>query len=214
MSALYIQKEGRQWGPFTTEELEGQMAAGAFSRDDLYWTEGMEEWSPLAAITEIETEPAVVAGAIPEEEVDEDFDGVYFNEDGIYVSIDEISWPNHETVEPSLVAKSSATVEHVKRVRPLSGAVILGVLAVVVGLLEIPKTTTTHWVIWSAILLVLLFFGLRMLQTGLRRARSMVVIDMVDGTEYIIPAGPEIAQKVSDAVKKAAAHSKRRVGGY
>ncbi len=46
MSALYIQKEGRQWGPFTTEELEGQVAAGSFSREDLYWTEGMEEWLP------------------------------------------------------------------------------------------------------------------------------------------------------------------------
>lgn len=213
MSALYIQKEGRQWGPFTTEELEGQMAAGAFSRDDLYWTEGMEGWLPLAEILEIETENTAVAVAT-EEEVDEDFNGVYFNTDGIYVTIDEISWPNHDTVEPSLVAKSSATVEHVKRIRPLVGAVILGVLAVVVGLLEIPKTTTTHWVIWGAILLVLLFFGLRMLQTGLRKARSMVVIDMVDGTEFIIPAGPEIAQPVSDAIQRAAADSKRRVGGY
>lgn len=214
MSALYIQKEGRQWGPFTTEELEGQMAAGAFSRDDLYWTEGMEGWLPLAGILEIETENTAVAVATEEEEVDEDFDGVYFNDDGIYVTADEIVWPNHETVEPSLVAKSSATVEHVKRVRPLVGAVILGVLAVVVGLLEIPKTTTTHWVIWSVILLVLLFFGLRLLQTGLRKARSMVVIDMVDGTEFIIPAGPEIAQRVSEAVEKAAAAAKRSIGGY
>ncbi len=212
MSALYIQKEGKQWGPFTTEELEGQMAAGAFSRDDLYWTEGMEEWSPLGEIMERVEETSVVVAT--DEDLDEDFDGVYFNQDGIYVTLDEISWPGHETVEPSLVAKSSATVEKVNRFRPLAGAVMLGVLAVVVGLLEIPKTTTTHWVVWGGILLVLLFFFLRMLQTGLRKARSMVVIDMVDGTEYIIPVEPEIAEKVSDAVQGAAAGSKRRVGGY
>ncbi len=213
MSALYIQKEGRQWGPFTTEELEGQVAAGSFSREDLYWTEGMEEWLPLSAIMETVPEEGSVAVATLEQETPGDVpeeDTVYFNEDGILVTIDEISW-NGETLDPALVAKTSATIERVKRVRPLIVAIALGVAAVCVALLEIPKTTATHWAIWVGILVVLFFAIMRMLYSGLRSPRSMVVLDMVDGSEYIIPAGPTIAQRVNDCIDRAAHAARQRV---
>lgn len=210
MSALYIQKEGRQWGPFTTEELEGQVASGAFSREDLFWTEGMDAWHPLSEI--VETAPETEGTATTAEEESPPGEEVYFNEEGILVTVDEISWGNG-TLEPALVAKSSATIERVKRLRPLLVGIALGVVAVVVALIEVPKTTATHWAIWGGVLLLLLFGLARMLYSGLRTARSMVVLDMVDGSEYIIPAGPSIARKVNDAITRAANDARQRVVG-
>lgn len=213
MSALYIQKEGRQLGPFTTEELEGQVASGAFTQEDLYWTDGMEDWHPLSEIVETSAEEAHVAVAPevpPETEMSEPEEKVYFNEEGIFVSISEISWKD-TTLEPPLVAKCSATIEKVRRVGPLLGAVIFGVASVVIALLEIPKTTTTHWVLWSGVLAVLLLATVRMLYAGLRAARSMVVIDMVDGSEYIIPTGPGIARRVSECITEASEEARQQV---
>ncbi len=40
----------------------------------------------------------------------------------------------------------------------------------------------------------------------------MVVLDMVDGSEYIIPAGPTIAQQVNDCIERAA-HACAAAGG-
>ena len=196
MSALYIQKEGRQWGPFTADELQKQMEVGAFSEEDLYWTEGMEEWQPLATIL------APNVGDEAEE--------VFFDQAGVRVTLDTLAWEKGE-LEPVLVAKSSATIEKVRRARPLTGGIVLGVLAVCVALAELPRTTATHWAIWAGVLLVMLFFTLRWLHAGLRRARSMVVIDMVDGSEYIIPTAPEVAQPLSDAIAQAAQASRQRV---
>lgn len=212
MSALYIQKEGRQLGPFTEEELEGQVASGAVTRDDLYWTDGMEEWHPLSEIVETTPEDGVAAAseAPPAEEATEPEEKVYFNEEGIFVTTSEISW-NDTTLEPPLVEKSSATIEKVRRVRPLVAAIILGVSAVVIALLEIPKTTTTHWLLWGGVLVVLLFVTVRMLYAGLRAARSMVVLDMVDGSEYIIPAGPGIARQVNESIIAASEEARRQV---
>ena len=219
MSALYIQKEGRQWGPFTEEELGGQMATGAFSKEDLYWTEGMEQWLPLSGIVEVEPETdanvaVATAEESPPEEVEEeelaDDDGVYFNESGILITLDEITW-KAGTLEPVLVAKTSATIEKVRRTKPLIAAVAAGVAGICLALLELPKTTAAHWAIWVGVLVLLFFAMLRMLYSGLRPARSMVVLDMVDGTEYIIPAGPEIAQRVNDCIERAANDSRQRV---
>ena len=39
----------------------------------------------------------------------------------------------------------------------------------------------------------------------------MVVLDMVDGSEYIIPAGPAIAQRVNDCIDRAAHAARQRV---
>ena len=54
MSTIYVLQDGQKTGPFTTEELEGKVEAGALSREDLFWIEGMEEWQPLASVMEIE----------------------------------------------------------------------------------------------------------------------------------------------------------------
>ncbi len=72
MSTLYVLKEGEKRGPFTTEELEGKVAAGEFCPEDKFWTEGMEEWRPLSDIIQIEAQGRVekepTAPELPSEE--------------------------------------------------------------------------------------------------------------------------------------------------
>ncbi len=63
----FIGKDGRQLGPFDARQVGEQLAAGAFSPDDLVWREGMAGWAPLR--TEFaSTPPASIAspGGHPE----------------------------------------------------------------------------------------------------------------------------------------------------
>ena len=44
-SKWYLNKDGRQQGPFSQEELYRQVEAGAIRPEDLVWSEGMENWT-------------------------------------------------------------------------------------------------------------------------------------------------------------------------
>lgn len=50
MSNIFVAKNYKQRGPFSEEELLSLLGNGEFSRDDLAWKEGMEEWQPLQTV--------------------------------------------------------------------------------------------------------------------------------------------------------------------
>ncbi len=198
MSTIYVQKDGQQWGPFTTEELEGQVAAGAFSPDDLFWTEGMDEWQPLSSIVQTVTT------------VDPDEETVYFDESGVLVTAEAVSWKD-ESIPTGTIMKVEAQIEPVRRMRPVIGSIILGVLVVCLALIELPRTTASHWALWIGALIVLIFVFLRILYRALRPARSMVVIDLPEGDERVIPAKPEVAKRLADGIEEALAEVRARL---
>ncbi len=198
MSTIYVQKDGQQRGPFTTEELEGQVAEGAFSPDDLVWSEGMESWQPLGTILRTVTDED------PGEET------VYFDELGILVTADAVSWKD-ESIPTGTIMKVEAQIEPVRRTRPVLGSILLGVLVVCLAFVELPRTTMAHWGLWIGALIALIFLFLRVLYRALRPARSMVVIDLPEGDERVIPAKPEVAKRLSDSIEEARAEVRARI---
>jgi hypothetical protein len=43
-------KDGNQEGPFEDQEILGRINEGIFTRDDLAWREGFQDWTPLGTL--------------------------------------------------------------------------------------------------------------------------------------------------------------------
>ena len=54
---IHIARDGKQLGPFSLEEINRQLAAGALSLSDNAWYEGASGWAPLSTV------PGVAGGA-------------------------------------------------------------------------------------------------------------------------------------------------------
>lgn len=214
MSTLYVLKEGQKRGPFTTEELEEKVVSGEFAPDDQFWTEGMDGWLPLSDIIQIAPAPASTpegADAVSEEPVsaslssfEEEEAVTLYDSDRIKVTSVEVELSD-VSIPIAGITKVSPQIEVVHRFRPMLGCVILGVIIVLLILLEIPKTTVTHWVIWGAIVLGLGLWWLRCLFEALRTPRSMLVIDLADGDEHVARLAPDEVTRSADAIKQAIA---------
>jgi hypothetical protein len=196
MSTLYVLKEGQKTGPFTTEELEGKVVAGELSHEDLFWMEGMEEWQPLATVLQIvhdAPEPEKVAV-----EVLYDADGAVVTPHAVHLSCGE---------EIPLVGITKVVVqsEKVKRFKPVAGCIILGVIIICLVLVEIPRTTATHWILWGGVLLLLIFWWIRMLIVALRVPSILVVIGLNDGDERIVQSKAGKADELCGAINLARA---------
>lgn len=191
MSTIYVLKEGQKAGPFTTEELEGHVEAGIFSREDLFWTEGMDEWQPLATV--LETPPA------SPDETGEPEDILYETE-GAVLTASALHLAGAEAVPLAGITKVGVQTEKVKRAKPVAGCIVLGVVIVVLALLELPRSTTTHWVLWGGLLLVLILWWFRFLLRALQIPATLVVIDLQDGDERLIRSKPRAAEELCQAI--------------
>ena len=49
----YYAKDGNQAGPIGTDELQGKLASGEVSQQDLVWREGMPNWQPAGTVAEL-----------------------------------------------------------------------------------------------------------------------------------------------------------------
>ncbi len=205
MSTIYVQKDGQKLGPFTTEELEGKVGEGVFSPQDLYWTEGMDDWQPLAGVIaenetqEQEQQETAVEPAVEEGELLFDSPDARLTSEALYLGGEEI---------PILsIEKASAQTETVRRAKPITGTILLGVVVVCVALIEIPRSTVTHWVIWGAILLGLFLWWLRLFVNAVRPASTVLIVDLRDGDERILPMDPAPANELAGAINQAVAES-------
>lgn len=199
MSTIYVLKEGRETGPFTTEELEGKVEAGELSREDMFWTEGMEEWQPLSTVLEAVPD----SGETPEEIADVLYDAA----GAAVVTPHAVHLSCGEEIPLAGISKVAVQSEQVKRFKPVAGCIVLGVVIVCLALLEIPRTTATHWVLWAGVLLALLLWWVRMLLLALRTPATMVVIDLHDGDERIVRARAKVAQELCGAIDLARAEA-------
>lgn len=191
MSTIYVLKEGQKAGPFTTEELEGHVESGVFSREDLFWTEGMEEWQPLASVLEIATAP-------PDETLEPQ--DILYETEGAVLTASALHLAGAEAVPLAGITKVGVQTEKVKRAKPVAGCIVLGVVIVVLALLELPRSTTTHWVLWGGLLLVLVLWWFRLLLRALQVPATLVVIDLQDGDERLIRSKPRAAEELCQAI--------------
>ena len=65
MGAIYVLKDGQQYGPLTRDELQPYLDAGVLSVEDLAVEEGGTEWVPLGSLLQTAAPAEEVAG-IPE----------------------------------------------------------------------------------------------------------------------------------------------------
>lgn len=215
MSTIYVQKEGQKLGPFTTEELEGKVGEGIFSPDDLFWTEGMEEWHPLGEVlTEEQTTDA--EGLAEELEKTEEAPVFEIDENNILFDSPEARLTAQtlhlggEDIPVTSLAKATVQTEKIQRTKPIIGSVILGVAIVCGALIEVQRSTLTHWLIWGAILLGLIIWWLRLFSAAVRPASTMLIIDLRNGDERLLPMEPAEARDFATAIDQAiiAAHDR------
>lgn len=201
MSTIYVQKEGQKHGPFTTQELEGKVGEGLFSPEDLYWTEGMEEWQPLGEVLQ-EPQEQQESVALEVEEANILFDAPHAR------LTSQILHLGGEDLPVSVIAKASVQTEKIRRVKPIIGSVVLGVVIVCAALVEVPRSTLTHWVIWGVILLGLLIWWLRLFSSAIQPATTILIIDLRNGDERLLPMEPAQAHELATAIDQAviAAH--------
>lgn len=198
MSTIYVQKEGQKLGPFTTEELEGKVGEGLFSPEDLYWTEGMEDWQPLGDVLSEETpEDAAESGVFEIEE-----SNILFDSPEARLT-SQVLHLGGEDLPITAVAKATVQTETIRRTKPILGSVILGVVIVCAALIEIPRSTLTHWLIWGAILLGLLIWWLRLFSAAIRPASTMLIIDLRNGDERLLPMESAEARELATAIDQA-----------
>ncbi len=143
MSTILVLKNGEKWGPYTTEELEGHVEQGTFTPEDLVWWEGLEEWQPLSSLFEEEEPPD-------------------FECEGVRVFPDRVELDGVSLLAP-LILRASVQRQKNRRVKPVIGAVIVGVVAVCVAFVPIPRQNHTEWAIWSLVLLGLVVWCLRLM---------------------------------------------------
>lgn len=209
MSTIYVQHEGEKWGPFTTEELEGKVVEGVFSREDLFWTEGMEEWHRLDEVLEVEEEEGD-SGEASEEAVETGHSGILeIEETNILFDAPEARLTSRllhlpgEDLPVKVLAKAFVQSEKIHRVKPIIGSVVLGVLIVCVALIEVHRPNMTAWIIWGAILLGLVVWFLRVLSVAVRSGSTMVIVDLRNGDERMIQLEPGPAQELAAAIDQA-----------
>ena len=70
MAEWYYGKEGQQFGPVDEATLRARVTTSEIRPDDLIWTEGMSEWTPLKRVAQFNTQqvPSALQTAVPVKE--------------------------------------------------------------------------------------------------------------------------------------------------
>jgi membrane protease subunit (stomatin/prohibitin family) len=66
-ASWFVAIDGQQKGPFTLEQLKGEVTAGRVSRGTLAWKNGLAQWTPVDQITELQPLVASVPPPLPKQ---------------------------------------------------------------------------------------------------------------------------------------------------
>ncbi len=66
MIQYYIVSNDRQAGPFPESKIREMLGAGVIAPDTLCWTDGMEDWQPIAEVIQIDTASGPPLPAVPQ----------------------------------------------------------------------------------------------------------------------------------------------------
>lgn len=204
MSTIYVQKEGQKWGPFTTEELEEKVVEGVFSQEDLFWTEGMDEWQPLGEMVEsgeeLQAEEQQESATAPVFEIEET--NILFDSPEARLT-SKVLHLGGEDIPVIALAKATVQTETIRRTRPIIGSILLGVAIVCVAFIEVHRPNLTAWVLWGAVLVGLLIWWLRIFSAAIRPAATILIVDLRNGDERILPTEPAVARELAAAINQA-----------
>jgi uncharacterized protein DUF4339 len=64
---IFVHRDGQQLGPYTVDQIKGELASGTLHAGDLAWHEGIPNWVPLSQMPELAgaAPPPVVTAAPP-----------------------------------------------------------------------------------------------------------------------------------------------------
>jgi hypothetical protein len=64
---IYLHRDGQQLGPFTIEQVRGELVSGTIHGEDLAWHDGIPNWIPLSQMPEfaVAAPPPTVTAAPP-----------------------------------------------------------------------------------------------------------------------------------------------------
>lgn len=62
---IHIARDGKQFGPFSLEEVNRQLAAGTLSLTDQAWYEGAAGWAALSTVPGVSASAASVTAPVP-----------------------------------------------------------------------------------------------------------------------------------------------------
>lgn len=54
-----VSRDGQQYGPYSTEDLQQYLNEGKIDLDDFVWSEGMDEWRPLREVRDQLASPSI-----------------------------------------------------------------------------------------------------------------------------------------------------------
>lgn len=204
MSTFFVQKEGREWGPFTTEELGEKVGEGVFSPQDLFWAEGMEEWQPLGEILDAGEEPQIEeqqdSGVAPVFEIQET--NILFDSPEARLT-SKVLHLGGEDIPVHALAKATVQTENIRRTKPIVGSVVLGVVIICGAFVEVHRPNLTAWLIWGAALLGLFLWWLRLFSVAIRPAATMLIVDLRNGDERLLRMEPAEARELAVAIDRA-----------
>jgi hypothetical protein len=192
MSAIYVQREGEKWGPFTTEEFEGKVAEGFFSQDDLVWREGMDNWQPVSTLIAEETAPVL-----------EISDSGYLYESPEAQLTPQVLVLSGGEIPVEGILRAAAQTEKIRRFRPIVGSIVLGVAILCAAFVEVHRPHLTAWAIWAAALVGLIVWWLRLFLQAIRPAATLLVVDLRNGDERILRMEADEACALAAAIDQA-----------
>ncbi len=188
MSAIYVLAGEERVGPLTTEVLREGVERGVYSDDQLAWSEGMEDWAPLAVF-------------LAEETLDEIPEGMHVILEGPgYLLTESLLQVGVDLFPIVALLRAEVEVEHTKRGKFIVTSIITGVLTLIALAMPLRPETTNHWILWSISLAVLLFFFVRSLLEAFKETPAFVSIHLRNGDDRILPMNRKEANAAAVAI--------------
>ncbi len=191
MSAIYVLAGEERVGPLTTEVLREGVQLGVYSDEQLAWSEGMEDWAPLAL---------VLSEDVPEEIPD---DMPVLLEGPGYLLSPSLLQVGVEIFPMTGLLRAEVEVEHTKRGKFIISSIITGVLTILTLAMPLRPETTNHWIFWAISLAVLLFFFIRSLLGAFKETPAFVSVHLTNGDDRILPMSPKNAKAAAAAINEA-----------
>jgi len=188
VTAIYVLAGEERVGPLTTEVLREGVERGVYSDDQLAWSEGMEDWAPLA----------VVLSQNAPDEIPEDANVIL--EGPGYLLSQSLLQVGIEIFPMMALLRAEVEVEHTKRGKFIIGSIITGVLTILTLAMPLRPETTNHWIFWSICLAVLLFFFIRSLLGAFKETPAFVSVHLTNGDDRILPMRRRKANAAATAI--------------
>ncbi len=188
MADIFVLSGEKRIGPLAWEVARQGMIEGIYSAEQMAWTEGMEEWLPLAEVLGVETEIET---------------GEVIAEGGGFVLFEHALQVREERFPLGFLLGTEVETEHTKRGRAIFWSILFGVLTIVTLAMPLRPETRDHWVLWAVSLAVFLLVFVRSLLAAFKSTPAFVSIHLQNGDDRILPMSHREAKEASRRINAA-----------